>query len=104
MSRQAAPFQTRSVLTGTGFTTRESESAVDQPVRRHVVLVLVLLGNAGPVAVASSLILGFRGATTAGQGWRAPTRRRPAGSRRRSSGLWPGPFDTAREELRRQGG
>lgn len=70
LSRQAARFQARSALTGTGFTTRESESAVDHPVRRRVIMLLMLLGNAGLVAAASSLILGFRGATATGQAWR----------------------------------
>jgi hypothetical protein len=69
MSRQAARFQARSALSGTGFTTRESESVVDHPVRRRVVMLLMLLGNAGLVAAASSLILGFRGATATGDQW-----------------------------------
>jgi hypothetical protein len=60
MSRQAARFQARSAFTGSGFTTRESEDVVNHPVRRRVVMTLMLLGNAGIVAVGSSLIIGFR--------------------------------------------
>jgi hypothetical protein len=60
MSRQAARFQARSAFTGSGFTTRESEEVVNHPLRRRVVMTLMLLGNAGIVAVASSLIIGFR--------------------------------------------
>ena len=60
MSRATARFQARSAFTGSGFTTRESEEVVSHPVRRRVVMTLMLLGNAGIVAVASSLIIGFR--------------------------------------------
>jgi hypothetical protein len=66
LSREAARFQARSALTGTGFTTREAESIVSHPTRRKVVMLLMLLGNAGIVAAASSLIIGFRGGS-AGQ-------------------------------------
>lgn len=61
LSRESARFQARSALTGTGFTTREAESIVSHPTRRKVVMLLMLLGNAGIVAAASSLIIGFRG-------------------------------------------
>jgi hypothetical protein len=61
MSKHAARFQARSAFTGSGFTTRESESVVDHPVRRKVIMWLMLLGNAGIVAAAGSLIIGFRG-------------------------------------------
>lgn len=61
MSTHAARFQARSAFTGSGFTTRESESVVDHPVRRKVIMWLMLLGNAGIVAAAGSLIIGFRG-------------------------------------------
>ncbi len=61
MSRETARFQARSAFTGTGFTTRESEPVVSHPVRRRVVMGLMLLGNAGIVAAASTLIIGFRG-------------------------------------------
>jgi hypothetical protein len=60
MSRQDARFQARSAFTGTGFTTSDSESMVKHPVRRRVAMALMLMGNAGVVAAAGSLILGFR--------------------------------------------
>lgn len=66
LSRQEARFQARSALSGTGFTTREAESVVSHPTRRRVVMLLMLLGNAGLVAAASTLILGFHNGT-AGQ-------------------------------------
>jgi K+/H+ antiporter YhaU regulatory subunit KhtT len=68
MSEPAARFQARSAFTGSGFTTRESESVVDHPIRRKVIMWLMLLGNAGIVAAAGSLIIGFRGRGS--DGWR----------------------------------
>lgn len=59
LSREAARFQARSAFTGTGFTTNEAEGVVNHPVRRRIVMVLMLLGNAGIVTVVSSLILAF---------------------------------------------
>lgn len=61
LSRQVARFQARSALTGSGFTTSESEAVVNHPVRRRVVMTLMLLGNVGLVASAGTLILGFSG-------------------------------------------
>lgn len=61
ISRETARFQARSAFTGVGFTTSESENIVNHPVRRRVVLVLMLLGNAGIVTAVSSLILTFVG-------------------------------------------
>lgn len=51
LSREAARFQARSALTGTGFTTAEAEKAVGHPVRRRIILFLMLLGNAGIVVL-----------------------------------------------------
>src|SRR3954447_20624735 len=59
MSRDAARFQARSALTGTGFTTRESESVVDHPVRRRIIMGLMLLHYAGLAGAVSSLVLSF---------------------------------------------
>ncbi len=64
MSGESARFQARSAFTGAGFTTHESEAVVAHPLRRRVVMTLMLLGNAGIVAAASGLILGFRGGAT----------------------------------------
>ncbi len=61
MSKPSARVQARSAFTGSGFTTSESERVVDHPLRRRVIMYLMLLGNAGIVASAGSLILGFRG-------------------------------------------
>lgn len=59
MSRTVARFQARSALTGAGFTTSESEQIVGHPLRRRVVMMLMLIGNVGIVASAGTLILGF---------------------------------------------
>jgi Trk-type K+ transport system membrane component len=57
LSRESAKFQARSAFTGVGFTTSESEKVVSHPVRRRILLTLMLLGNAGIVTAVSSLIV-----------------------------------------------
>lgn len=59
MERERAKFQARSAFTGAGFTTSESEQVVKHPVRRKIIMALLLLGNAGFVTAISSLIIGF---------------------------------------------
>lgn len=59
LSRQSARFQARSAFTGVGFTTAESEKVVNHPVRRKILLILMLLGNAGIVTAMSTLIVSF---------------------------------------------
>lgn len=59
LSRQTARFQSRSALTGVGFTTDESEKVVNHPVRRKILLMLMLVGNAGIVGAVSTLIVSF---------------------------------------------
>lgn len=59
LSRESARFQARSAFTGVGFTTSESEKIVGHPLRRRIVLLLMLLGNAGIVTAISTLILSF---------------------------------------------
>lgn len=61
LSRESARFQARSAFTGTGFTTSESENIVTHPVRRRIILLLMLFGNAGVAAVLTSLIITFVG-------------------------------------------
>jgi len=59
LTRESAKFQARSAFTGVGFTTSESEKVVSHPVRRRILLTLMLLGNAGIVTAVSSLIVSF---------------------------------------------
>jgi hypothetical protein len=69
-AHHVARFQARSALTGSGFTTSESERVVNHPVRRRVIATLMLLGNVGLVGAASSAILGFQGGARGSAGWR----------------------------------
>jgi TrkA-C domain len=59
MPRSVARFQARSALTGVGFTTTEAESVVNHPVRRRIIMSLMLAGNIGLAAVAAGLMTGF---------------------------------------------
>ncbi len=63
LSRDVARFQARSAFSGVGFTTSEAESVVNHPVRRRIIMWLVLFGNAGIVTTVTSLLLSFSGAT-----------------------------------------
>ncbi len=66
MSTQAARFQARSAFTGTGFTTSEAEQVVQHPVRRRIVMTLMVLRSAGLVTIILSLILSFVGSGSEG--------------------------------------
>lgn len=59
LARETARFQARSAFTGVGFTTSESEKVVHHPIRRRILQMLMVLGNAGIVTAMSSLILTF---------------------------------------------
>jgi hypothetical protein len=61
VSTEVAHFQARSALTGVGFTTSESEHIVNHPVRRRIVLSLMLVGNAGLVTIIATMVVGFAG-------------------------------------------
>ena len=63
LSDQSARFQARSAFTGAGFTTEESERVVNHPVLLRIVMLVMLLGNAGIVTAVSSLIISFVGDT-----------------------------------------
>ncbi len=69
LSRESARFQARSAFTGVGFTTSEAEGVVNHPVRRRIVLVLMLLGNAGLVTIVASLLLSFTAANDPNDTW-----------------------------------
>lgn len=62
LSRELARFQARSAFVGVGFTTSESERVLEHPVRRRIIMWLMLLGNMGFIAAVSSLIPIFVGA------------------------------------------
>ena len=54
-----ARFQCVSALTGTGFTTHEAEMIVNYPIRRRIVVALMVLGNLGLISIASTFIVAF---------------------------------------------
>ena len=61
LSQETARFQARSAFTGTGFTTSEAETLMNHPVRRRIVMSLMLFRSAGIVTILLSLILSFAG-------------------------------------------
>jgi hypothetical protein len=66
LSRESARFQARSALSGVGFTTSEAEAMLSHPIRRRVVMFLMLFGSAGILTVVASLIISFTTATDGG--------------------------------------
>lgn len=68
MSFEKAKFQALSAFSGTGFTTREAERAVNNPRRRKIISLLMVLGNAGIVTVIVTATSSFASATGAGVG------------------------------------
>lgn len=69
LSEQVARFQARSAFTGVGFATRESERVVAHPVRRRIIMTLMLLGNVGIVSMLASLVLTFLNAPGSPTDW-----------------------------------
>jgi len=59
LSKEMARFQARSAFTGVGFTTSESESIANHPVRRKIIMSLMLIGNIGIISALASLMLTF---------------------------------------------
>lgn len=59
LDKQTASFQALSALTGTGFTTREAELVISHPVRRRIISLLMIMGNAGLIAVIAGLVSSF---------------------------------------------
>lgn len=68
LSRDLAEFQSLSAFTGAGFTTREAEEIVNHPVRRRIVMHLMLMGNVGIVIAIPSVLLSFLN-TASAQTW-----------------------------------
>ncbi|MDD2598997.1 MAG: TrkA C-terminal domain-containing protein [Kiritimatiellae bacterium] len=55
MSHESAQFQARSALAGVGFTTREAESVVCHPVRRRIIMLLMMAGSISVPTVIAAL-------------------------------------------------
>lgn len=61
MSREMARFQSRSAFCTVGFTTSEAESVVNHPVRRRIIMLLMLAGNIGFVSIIVTGVSSFGG-------------------------------------------
>lgn len=59
LPENVARFQCISALTGTGFSTTESELIVNYPVRRRILVALMIAGNLGLVSIAGPFIVSF---------------------------------------------
>ncbi len=52
-------FQALSAFTGTGFTTKDSEVILQNDVRRRIIMILMILGNAGFITVITTVVISF---------------------------------------------
>ncbi|MGC6426927.1 MAG: TrkA C-terminal domain-containing protein [Akkermansiaceae bacterium] len=68
MSKQVAQFQAASAFFGVGFTTKEAELVVDHPVRRRIILHLIVAGNIGLTSAMATLLVTFMGSDERGIG------------------------------------
>jgi len=59
LSHEISVFQARSAFSGVGFTTLEAEAITSHPVRRRIIMIMMLLGNLGIATVAATLIVSF---------------------------------------------
>lgn len=66
LSQDIASFQALSAFTGTGFTTRETESVTEHPARRRIMRDLMLLGNLGFVTALATGVLSVASSTASG--------------------------------------
>ena len=57
LAKNVARFQCISALTGTGFTTTESELIVNYPIRRRVLVALMIFGNLGLISISATFIV-----------------------------------------------
>lgn len=70
ISQESARFQARSALAGVGFTTKESETVVDHPVRRRIIMCLMLTGSIGIPTVVATLVISFVATAQTEHWWR----------------------------------
>jgi len=68
LSHEAARFQARSAFSGVGFTTTESELIMNHPVRRKIIMILMLLGNIGIATVVATVIVSLL-STAGSENW-----------------------------------
>jgi len=68
LSHEISIFQARSAFSGVGFTTLEAEAIANHPVRRRIIMIMMLIGNLGVATVAATLIVSFMD-TSASEVW-----------------------------------
>ena len=68
MSRSVARFQAASAFFGVGFTTSEAEQVVSHPVRRKIILHLIVAGNIGLTSALATLLVTLMGTDERGLG------------------------------------
>lgn len=68
MSKAVARFQAASAFFGVGFTTSEAEQVVSHPVRRKIILHLIVAGNIGLTSALATLMVTFMGSEERGLG------------------------------------
>ena len=71
MDEKTSRFQAISAFTGTGFTTKEAETILEDRIRRKTVVVLMVLGKVGVVSVIGGLFLSFGKHSLAEDLWKA---------------------------------
>ncbi len=59
LNSKTAHFQALSAFTRTGFTTKDSELIMKYDKRRQIIMILMILGNAGLVGIVTTLIVSF---------------------------------------------
>jgi len=59
LDENTAYFQAISAFTGTGFTTKEAETILEDRVRRKTIIVLMVLGKVGIVSLIGGVFLSF---------------------------------------------
>lgn len=59
LDEKKAYFQALSAFTGTGFTTNDSELVLRNDIRRKIIIILMVLGNAGLITVITALVISF---------------------------------------------
>ena len=80
LSLDAAMFQAQSAFMGVGFTTRESETVVNHPMRRRIIGWLMLLGYLSLGSVLASFLANFaRAESTEEDGQQHPNAQQAGG-------------------------
>lgn len=70
LSQESSRFQARSALACVGYTTREAELIVNHPVRRRIIMMLMLVGNIGVPTVVATLVVSMLTATQSDNWWK----------------------------------